>query len=127
MAFKHELSNFAQNTSVKGVSRLLKADSNEIKLLWTVAILICFTIGTYQTFLLFEEFFSYAKVTRIKEHKFRPEVDFVFPNVQVCSLNPGGLLRNLPPNETVSAFINTGEPWGSRPSELIHRPMSLPP
>ena len=104
MAFKEELSRFGQGTSVKGVSRLFKAKSTEIKLLWTVAFIICMLIGSYQAYSTISQYFSYTKVTRIVRHKVKPAEDLVFPNIKVCNINPSGLLRNLPWDENMSAF-----------------------
>ena len=104
MAFKEELTRFGQGTSVKGVSRLFKAKSTEIKLLWSFAVVTCMFIGSYQTYSIISQYFSYTKVTRIVRHKIKPTEDLVFPNIQVCNINPSGWLRNLPSDESMSSF-----------------------
>ena len=104
MAFKEELTRFGQDTSVKGVSRLFKAKSTEIKLLWSFAVVTCMFIGSYQTYSIISQYFSYTKVTRIVRHKIKPTEDLVFPNIQVCNINPSGWLRDLPWDENMSSF-----------------------
>ena len=104
LAIKEELCTFAQNTSVKGVSTLYKADTAETKMLLTIGVIICLTVGDYQAYWLFAGFFSSAKVTQIKEHHFDDSKDMFFPNIQICNLNPTGLLRNLPTNESLETY-----------------------
>ena len=71
-----------------------------------ISIVTCFSVATFQTYSLFHSFFSYSKVTQIKEHTFKTEEDLIFPNIQVCNVNPGGLLRHMPQNETITAFYD---------------------
>ena len=68
MVVREELSHLVQTTSVKDVSRLVRADSTSVRLLWLVAIVTCSFFGVYQTYFLLSDFLSYSKVTRIKEH-----------------------------------------------------------
>ena len=106
MVVREELSRLVQNTSVKGVSRLVRADSTSVRLLWLVAIVTCSFFGVYQTYFLLSDFMSFSKVTRIKEHYLDTENldEAAVPSIHVCNVNPSGLLRHLPDNETYSAF-----------------------
>ena len=106
MTIREEFSKFVQSTSVKGVSRLFKANSSEIKVLWALAVTTCFAFGFFQTYKLFEDFFSYATVTQIKRHRLNasdPKAA-ALPNIQVCNSNPSGMLINVHPNETFSVY-----------------------
>lgn len=88
MVLKEELLGFAKSTSVKGVSRLFRADSPEIRLLWICAITTCLTIGFYQTYQLLDEYFAYSTITQIKEYPFVSGEATAFPNILTCNLNP---------------------------------------
>ena len=71
-----------------------------------MAIVTCSFFGVYQAYFLLSDFLSYSKVTQITEHYLDTEIldEVAVPNIHVCNINPSGLLRHLPENETFSAF-----------------------
>ena len=102
MAVKEEISKFAQNTSLKGVSRLSRANSMEIRLLWSFAILASLILGCLYSATIFNDYLTFSTVTQIKTHSSRNQT---FPHLQVCNLNPFVWLKNLPENETYSFYV----------------------
>ena len=102
MVVREEISNFAQNTSVKGVSRLFRADTIEIRLLWSFAIIVCLIIGCLHSASVFNDFLAFSPMTQIKAHSPRTQT---FPNLLVCNLNPFVWLKDLPENETYSFYL----------------------
>ena len=106
MTIKTELRKFAECTGVKGVSRVFKADSVEIRLLWGIAIIACCAFAFYQAFDLISGFASYSKVMQIQERRIHAN-DFnkiKFPKIRVCNVNPSGMLRGLPQNESFRGY-----------------------
>ena len=104
MIFKKELIIFLQKTSVKGIPRYFKVEHFNLKIVWVCAIIIFFSFGFYQSYKLIAEYFSFPKVTFIKEHEFSLKEDLSFPNIQVCNAYPSGMLRNVPKNESVQYY-----------------------
>ena len=90
--------------SIKGVSRLFKTDSCSLKVLWTCVVLLFLSMGFHQSYELFVEYFSYPKVTSIEKHNFSFKDDLDFPIIQVCNVNPVGLMKNVPDNEKFDEF-----------------------
>ena len=60
-----ELRRFANSTSVKGVPRLVRADTSAIRLLWTLAVLTFLGVSLNQTYVLVKEYLSYASATQV--------------------------------------------------------------
>ena len=96
MTVREEFSKFIHSTSVKGVSRLFKADCFEIKVLWAVAVTTCFAFGFFQTYKLFGDVFPYATATQIKRHRLNasdPEAYQTYQTYQtykfVIPIHPG--------------------------------------
>ena len=105
MTFREELKRFVQTTSVKGVSRVFRAETTGIRLLWVVAIVSCMTFGFQQVYTLLDDYVSYDKVTQIEE---RVETighgNQAFPKLRVCFLNPFDLSLDLRPDESFSYY-----------------------
>ena len=102
MVTKGELSKFAETTSVKGVSRLFKAESLDIRLLWVFAVVICLTLGCLNSYMILNDYLAYSPVSHVKAHSPRNQI---FPNLMVCNLNPFVWLKDLPENQTYSFYI----------------------
>ena len=106
MDWRRQVQTSLKQSSVKGVGRLVKAESGHLKLLWTVATVLFLTMGFFQTYKLFDEYFSYPKVTLIQERKssFNNGV-LHFSTIQVCNVNPLGLFRNSPNKESFKQYM----------------------
>ena len=107
MDWKTEVQAALKQSSVKGVGRIFKAESGHLKLLRTVATVLFLTMGSFQTCKLFDEYFSYPKVTLIRERKSALNNDVLrFPTIQVCNANPLGVFRNFPNNESFKEYMD---------------------
>ena len=104
MGWKEEIFKSLKQTSVKGVTRLCNVRAVHLKLLWASAILLFLTTGFYQSYQLFSEYFSYPKLTMIRERDFSAKDDYIFPPIQVCNINHLGLLRDMPNNESIEYY-----------------------
>ena len=104
MSCKDEVVKCLKQSSVKGVPRLFKVKSLHLKGLWGVAILLFLTTGFYQSYELISEYFSYPKLTIVRETEFSARTDYVFPIIQICNMNQLGLLRDAPENETLAFY-----------------------
>ena len=106
MNWRRQVQTALKQSSVKGVGRLVKAESGHLKLLWTVATVLFLAMGFFQTYKLFDEYFSYPKVTLMQERKssFNNGV-LQFPAIQVCNVNSLGLFRNSPNKESVKQYM----------------------
>ena len=104
MVCREQLVSGLKQTSIKGVPRLFKVESLTLRLLWALAVLTFLTVGFYQSVELILEYFSYPKLTIVKEAQFSLDKDYVFPSIQVCNVNQQGLLRDVPSNETVDYY-----------------------
>ena len=82
------------------MSRIFKADSIEITLLLSIAIISCGSFAFYQVYSLLDEYYSYSKVTQIQERRITRDNLDTFPKIRVCNINPTGMLRGFPNNET---------------------------
>ena len=104
MTCKDEVVKSLKQTSVKGVPRWFRAESPCLKILWAFAIVAFFAFGSYQSYELICEYLKYPKMTLIEEREFSMDTDLVFPNLQICSVNSMGLLRNVSNNETFEFY-----------------------
>ena len=101
---KEEVKKSLKQTSIKGVPRLFHETPLYMKLLWICAIISFLAAGYYQSYQLVKEFFSFPKLTFVREHDSSVKSDFTFPNIQVCNINPMGSFRNLPENESFEHY-----------------------
>lgn len=101
MNIKREMLKALKQTSVKGVPMLLKAESAHLKVLWSFAIIMFFTIGFYQSYQIIFEFLADPKTTLVNEIPCR---NASFPVVQVCNMDPLALVRNMAENETFQHY-----------------------
>lgn len=83
---KEELRKFGETVSVKGVSRILKARSALLRILWLLAVLLCFCVLLWQVIVVLITYFSYPVDSKYQEGTGRP----VFPDVTVCKLYSTG-------------------------------------
>ena len=60
--------------------------------------------GFYQSYKLIVEYFSFPKVTFIKEHEFSIKEDLLFPNLQLCNAYPSGLLVDVPQDASLDYY-----------------------
>ena len=88
-----EVRKFAENTSVKGVSRCMKATTLPIRILWLVSVLGLLYVSFTQTICLVQQYLQYSTVIDIEEingfneyHKYKEM--FALPDVTVCNQNP---------------------------------------
>ena len=93
MARWEELRKFAENTSVKGVSRIMKAKTLPIRVLWVVSVLGFLFMSFGNCAELIQEYMQYSKIMQRKElHVFRDyhryKDMFSLPDVTVCNQNP---------------------------------------
>ena len=107
MDWRREVQAALKQSSVKGVGRISKAESAHLKLLWTVATVLFLIMGSFQTYKLFDEYFSYPKLTLIQERKSALNNDVLqFPTIQVCNVNPLGIFRNFPNNQSLKEYMD---------------------
>ena len=88
---KKYLYHFCYSTSIKGVSRILKAEVIGLRILWFVAVFCFLGIGAYQVYLLVTQYFHRPTLTNIKEEYISMsdvEQTLLPPQVTVCNLNP---------------------------------------
>lgn len=83
---KEELRKFGETVSVKGISRILKARSAVLRILWLLAVLLCFALLLWQVSVGLLSYFSYPVQSIYQEGKGRP----VFPDVTICKLYSTG-------------------------------------
>ena len=89
---KEVLQAFGETTSVKGVSRVLKAKSNVTQAFWIIAVVVCFSALLYNVLNSFASYFNYDinAVTRLNITS--PK----FPLVTVCNMNPYSDIAKFP-------------------------------
>ena len=75
---------------MKGVPRILKADSTALRSLWLVAFIGFFTVCLYQSYKLTEQFLSGEKVIVLHEglSSNADEYAFISPKYTICNLSP---------------------------------------
>src|SRR6218665_446200 len=83
---KEELRKFGETVSVKGVSRILKARNAVLRILWLLAVLLCFGVLLWQLSGVLVTYFSYPVESIYQEGTGRP----VFPDVTICKLYSTG-------------------------------------
>ena len=109
MNIKERLVFALKRSSVKVVAKLMSVDSVNLKKLWTVAVLLFLSLGFYQSYELIEKYLSYPYMTLIKEHKISPLDAYSFPDIQVCNINPSGLLRQAPTKGGLEEYLKLVE------------------
>ena len=83
---------FFASTSLKGISKVTKADTWKFRILWLVATLIGFGCGLYFLVTLILQYMSYSVVTNVEScTDCKPE----FPDVTVCNLNSINFMETL--------------------------------
>ncbi len=75
---------FAQSTSVKGVSRAVRTGSLCLRFMWIIALFFGFGIAIFLLCDIFGLYIANETVTNIDEVNHKP----TFPDVTVCNLNP---------------------------------------
>ena len=91
MGMKKYLYTFCYSTSIKGVSRILKAEVIGLRILWFLAVFCFFGMAAYQVILLVSQYFDRPTLTNIKEGVISmSDVDQSMPppQITVCNLNP---------------------------------------
>ena len=93
---KSEITKFCENTSVKGIPRVVKSPTKLLRAIWLVTVLLCMSIAFWQTSEIVIEFSGYPVTTTITE-KNREEIEnenltdykslLTFPTVTVCNTN----------------------------------------
>ena len=82
---------FCYTTSIKGVSRILKAEVVGLRILWFLSVSCFLCMAAYQAVLLTTQYFERPTMTNIKEGIISmSEVDQTMPppQITVCNLNP---------------------------------------
>ena len=82
MAFKEHFSDFCRFSSIRGLSRAVRATNSMLRVLWIIVVLTGGSIATWQVTRHLLAYFSYQTVTAIKV----VTKDTEFPDVTVCSL-----------------------------------------
>ncbi len=91
---KPYLLDFAQTTSMKGVSRAVRSGSLCLRAMWILAFMFGFGMAAYLLYEIFKIYTSNETVTNIAENSSRP----TFPDITLCNLNPFVALHD----ETIS-------------------------
>ena len=62
-----QLRKFAESTSVRGISRVLKSNDRGLHVLWSVAMVVCTALLVWQLTLILMRYYSYDVVTGVQE------------------------------------------------------------
>src|SRR6218665_3324159 len=89
--FKQESFRFAENISVKGVSRILKARNTVYRVLWSIAVVTSLCILLWQLSVVFMKYFNYPVDTLIEDSSDEP----LFPNLTFCNIYPTRRLESM--------------------------------
>src|SRR6218665_3979604 len=81
---RYELRRFCEHTSVKGVSRAVKAHSRIVRVFWLVALIICFAMMIYQVLTVA---LNYSRNESIRS-SFTIWTQPTLPDVTICNLFP---------------------------------------
>ena len=84
-----QLKLFLEKTSVKGVPRIFKTETNGLKTLWIVSVIMFFTCCLYQLYISFSTYLSYETASSV----YLDEMDLIprstpLPRFSLCNLNP---------------------------------------
>ena len=111
---KEVLLAFGETTSVKGVSRVLKAKSKVTQAFWVIAVVVCFSALLYNVLNNFASYFNYDINTVTRLNATSP----LFPLVTVCNMNPYTDMEKFPISyPTYSAAIDDMEAVKTAASE----------
>ena len=89
--FKKELLTTLELSSLKGVSRVIRATSSVLRVIWAVSVLMFFSICVYHVSTVIITFLSYPKVVTVSRKHLNfldPDKTVPFPTVAVCNANP---------------------------------------
>jgi len=64
---KHELRKFGETTTVRGIPRALKSTDEGLRVVWSLAVLVCVTLLVYQTSNVLVRYFKYESSTLLTE------------------------------------------------------------
>src|SRR6218665_2486968 len=88
---KQESFRFAENISVKGISRILKARNTVYRVLWSIAVVTSLCILLWQLSTVFMKYFTYPVDTLIEDSSDEP----LFPDVTICNIYPTSILESM--------------------------------
>src|SRR6218665_798831 len=88
---KQESFRFAENISVKGISRILKARNTVYRVLWSIAVVTSLCILPWQLSTVFMKYFTYPVDTLIEESRNEP----LFPDLTFCNIYPTSRLESM--------------------------------
>ena len=95
---EQELRRFAETTTIKGVSRTVRAERKIVRVFWILALVSCFMVLLYQMSAVVISYSKYNVIRNSGVDLREPE----FPDVTVCSLFP---LSDLDQLENYDAYL----------------------
>jgi len=62
-----EIRRFGEMTSIRGISRAFRSSPKALGVIWSLAVIICAVVLSYQVVLVFITFFNFGYTTVLKE------------------------------------------------------------
>jgi hypothetical protein len=106
-SLRKELHRFSKTTSMRGVPRIVNADSWPLKFIWAAAVVALLCFALYQVYQLMTSHFNYDVYTSVQEYAFHPTKDKpVFPSLTLCNENPFKMMSSDDVTTTFDDYYN---------------------
>ena len=114
---KKELLKFCETTSIRGLPRVLKAESRSLRTFWFIGLIACSGLLVYQVSLVFVKFFQYGSVMNMLRKTAPPN----FPDITICNMNPFDELEKINPNMTYRDYQEKLDSMETNLTEQVKR------